>query len=134
MPVADPQAPSGQSAASPCVLVVEDSRTLRVLTAKFLERHGYNVLVAANADEARRALAGNVLIDVLLTDVVLPGASGPELTSRLMEQFPRLKVVYMSGHSDEAVIQQGVRAGIPFLYKPFTPEALARTIQNVLKQ
>ena len=130
--MADPQVPPSSSSRRPCVLVVEDSRTLRVLTARCLERHGYTVLLAASADEALEAIQGRIPVDVVLTDVVLPGASGPQLTTRLMEQHPRLKFVYMSGRSDEAVMQRGVRAGIPFLYKPFTPEVLARTIREVL--
>jgi PAS domain S-box-containing protein len=115
------------------VLVVEDAEGLRQLTRRLLERQGYSVLVAANADEALRLCEGTASIDVLLTDVVMPGASGPELTRRLLEQRPGLKVIYMSGYTEDAIIQHGVlNHGIAFLHKPFTAETLGRKISDVL--
>jgi FixJ family two-component response regulator len=75
----------------------------------------------------------NPAIDVLLTDVVMPGASGPALTRRLVEQRPALKVIYMSGYTEEAIVQHGVlKPGIAFLHKPFTSETLGRKIRDVL--
>ena len=66
---------------------------------------------------------------MLLTDVVMPGGSGPELTTRLIERRPTLKVIYMSGYTDEAIVQHGVlKPGIAFLQKPFTADALVRKI------
>ena len=79
------------------MLVVEDEDGLRELAKRLLQRQGYTVLVAANADEALRLFEANQSIDVLLTDVVMPGASGPELTRQLVEQRPALRVIYMSG-------------------------------------
>jgi signal transduction histidine kinase len=115
------------------VLVVEDAEGLRELTRRLLQRHGYTVLVAANADEAIRLFEQNACIDVLLTDVVMPGASGPELTRRLVERQPALKVIYMSGYTEEAIVQHGVlNPGIAFLHKPFTSETLGRKIREVL--
>ena len=105
----------------------------RELTARLLQRQGYTVLVAANADEALQLFEQNASIDVLLTDVVMPGASGPELTRQLVERRPSLKVVYMSGYTDDAIVQHGVlNPGIAFLHKPFTSEALGRKIREVL--
>jgi two-component system cell cycle sensor histidine kinase/response regulator CckA len=115
------------------VLVVEDSEGLRRLASRLLEQQGYSVLVAANAEEARRVFEGNRSIDVLLTDVVMPGGSGPELTKWLVEQRPGLHVIYMSGYTEDAIVQHGVlKAGIAFLHKPFTAETLGRKIREVL--
>jgi PAS domain S-box-containing protein len=115
------------------VLVVEDSAALRVLTEKLLQRLGFTVLVAADAEQALRVFEENPSIDVLLTDVVMPGASGPELTKRLVERWPALKVIYMSGHTDETIVDHGViTPGITFLQKPFTSENLRRRLHEVL--
>jgi signal transduction histidine kinase/DNA-binding response OmpR family regulator len=116
------------------VLVVEDAAGLRELTRRLLQRQGYAVLVAANAEEALRLFEQQVSIDVLLTDVVMPGVSGPELARRLVEQRPAMKVIYMSGYTEEAMItQHGVlNPGIAFLHKPFTAGTLGRKIREVL--
>jgi CheY-like chemotaxis protein len=115
------------------VLVVDDAASLRELTRRLLERLGYTVLIAANADEALRVFEQDPVVDVLLTDVVMPGVSGPELTRQLMERRPTLKVIYMSGYTEDAVVQRGViDPGIAFLHKPFTSEALGRKIREVL--
>jgi two-component system cell cycle sensor histidine kinase/response regulator CckA len=115
------------------VLVVEDAEELRELTSRLLRRQGYTVLLAANADEALQLFERNPSIDVLLTDVVMPGASGPELTRRLVERRPELKVIYMSGYTEEAIVQHGVlKPGIAFLHKPFTSEALGRKLRETL--
>ena len=126
-PVARPRA------GAQTVLVVEDADGLRELARRLLQRQGYTVLVAANADEALRLFEQNPSIDVLLTDVVMPGASGPELTRQLVERRPALKVIYMSGYTEEAIVQHGVlNPGIAFLHKPFTSETLGRKIREVL--
>jgi DNA-binding NtrC family response regulator len=117
------------------VLVVEDAEALRELTRRLLQRQGYTVLVAGNAKEALRLFQANASIDVLLTDVVMPGASGPELTKQLVGQRPGLKVIYMSGYTDDAdaIMQNGIlNPGITFLPKPFTSEALGRKVREVL--
>ena len=115
------------------VLVVEDAEGLRELARRLLQRQGYTVLVAANADEAIRLFDQNGSIDVLLTDVVMPGASGPELTRQLVERRPALKVIYMSGYTEETIVHHGVlNPGIAFLHKPFTADTLGRKIREVL--
>ena len=120
-------APANPRTGPATVLVVEDAEGLRELTKRLLERQGYTVLVAANAVEARREFERNDTIDVLLTDVVMPGASGPELTKQLVKQRPGLKVIYMSGYTEDAIVQHGVlNPGIAFLHKPFTSETLGR--------
>lgn len=75
----------------------------------------------------------NPSIDLLLTDVVMPGSSGPELASQLVERRPSLKVIYMSGYTDAAIVQHGIlKPGIAFLNKPFTSETLGGKIREVL--
>jgi CheY-like chemotaxis protein len=115
------------------VLVVEDAEGLRILARRLLERQGYTVLVAASADEAVQLFDRNPSIDVLLTDVVMPGASGPELTRQLVERRPALKVIYMSGYTEDAIVHHGVLdPGIAFLNKPFTSQTLGAKIREVL--
>jgi two-component system cell cycle sensor histidine kinase/response regulator CckA len=131
---ADVPAPVARArAGGETVLLVEDADGLRVLATKLLERLGYAVLVAANADEALQVFEAHPSIDVLLTDVVMPGGSGPELTSRLVERRPGLQVIYMSGYTDETIVHHGVlEPGIAFLQKPFSSETLGRKIREVL--
>ncbi len=114
------------------VLVVDDTEALRDLARRLLERQGYTVLVAANAEEARQVFERNASIDVLLTDVVMPGASGPELTKDLVERRPSLKVIYMSGYTEGAIQQGPIDRKISFLHKPFTAEALGRKMCEVM--
>ncbi|MEO8258987.1 MAG: PAS domain-containing protein [Acidobacteriota bacterium] len=117
------------------VLVVDDAAALCELTRRLLQRLGYAVLVAATGDEALRVFAENAAIDVLLTDVVMPGTSGPELTRRLVEQRPTLKVIYMSGYTEDVISQHGViGSGIAFLHKPFTSATLGGKIREVMGQ
>ncbi len=115
------------------VLVVEDADELRSLVSLLLKRQGYTVLVAANADEAKRQFADHPAIDVMLTDVVMPGPSGPELMRELQASRPGLKVIYMSGYAQDAIVQHGVLLpGIAFLPKPFTADTLGRKVRSVL--
>jgi DNA-binding NtrC family response regulator len=91
------------------------------------------VLLAADANEARRVFSENRAIDVVLTDVVMPGESGPELSRQLITQRPALKVIYMSGYTEEAIVHHGVlKPGIAFLNKPFTSETLGAKLREVL--
>jgi signal transduction histidine kinase len=134
--VTDLQAPAARPhAGTQTVLVVEDEGGLRELAKRLLQRQGYTVFVAADADEALRQFAAHPSIDVLLTDVVMPGASGPELTRQLVEQRPALRVIYMSGYTEEGIVHHGVlKPGIAFLHKPFTSETLGQKIRDVLER
>lgn len=115
------------------LLVVEDEEALRILAKRILERQGYRVLLAANAGEALQLFKSNEIIDLILTDVIMPGGSGAELTKRLVAERPGLKVLYMSGYTDDAISHHGVLdPGIAFLNKPFTSESLRRKIREVL--
>jgi len=115
------------------VLVVEDESALREVTRRMLVRLGYTVLVAANADQALRLFEQNGSIDVLVTDVVMPGASGVELTRKLLEGYPALQVIYMTGYTDDAIVEHGVlHPGVALLHKPFTSDALGRKVREAL--
>jgi nitrogen-specific signal transduction histidine kinase len=132
--VGDTPVPVARSrAGTQTVLVVEDEGGVRELAKRLLQRLGYTVLIAADASEAGRLFEENPTIDVLLTDVVMPGASGPELTSQLIKRRPALKVIYMSGYTEDAIVHHGVlTAEIAFLHKPFTAETLGRKVRDVL--
>ena len=116
------------------VLVAEDDAMLRPLVTGLLQRHGYRVLVAQNADEALAIAREHVsAVHLLVTDVVMPGASGRELARRLADLRPETRVLYMSGYTDDAMSRHGVlEPGLSFLQKPFTPAALARKVREVL--
>jgi nitrogen-specific signal transduction histidine kinase/FixJ family two-component response regulator len=123
----------GSHAGTQTVLIVEDEDAIRDLAKRLLEARGYTVLVAANADEAVRLFEQDPSIAVLLTDVVMPGASGPALTTQLIERRPGLKVIYMSGYTEEAIVHHGVLdPGVTFLQKPFTADTLGRKVREVL--
>jgi two-component system, cell cycle sensor histidine kinase and response regulator CckA len=131
--VAAPPALPGPRGGTQTVLVVEDADGLRELTRRLLERHGYTVLTAANTDEALASFESGRSIDVLLTDVVMPGGSGPDLVKQLTERQPGLKVIYMSGYTEESIVHHGVlKPGIAFLHKPFTSDGLGRKIREVI--
>ena len=130
--VASP-APQPARAAGETVLVVEDAENLRALTERLLKGLGYQVLLAANAAEALRICEQARQIDVLLTDVVMPGASGPELVQSLVARRSGLKVVYMSGYTEDVIVHHGVlRPGVMFLHKPFTKATLAAKLREAL--
>ena len=116
------------------VLLVEDDDGLRELARRVLMRAGYKVLEARQAYQAEELAAQNAgKIDLLLTDVVMPGVSGRELAVRLAIKHPEMRILYMSGYTDEIVVKQGVMDGsMNFLHKPFTPSKLARTVRLVL--
>jgi nitrogen-specific signal transduction histidine kinase len=116
------------------ILIVEDDPGIRDLSAKILSRQGYDVLTADGGDEAREiSERHDGLIDVLLSDVMMPGMNGPMVAEMLTKMRPGLKVVFMSGYTDDAVVRHAVmERDVPFLQKPFTPERLANKIVEVL--
>src|SRR5213594_2520150 len=116
------------------VLVVEDAASVRMVTRQVLERFGYVVLEAPNGETALR-LAGkhHGPIQLLLTDVVMPGLSGRQLAEQLVKLRPDMQVLYASGYADQAIVHHGIlESGIAYLQKPFTPETLARRVREVL--
>lgn len=119
---------------SETVLLVEDDEQVRDLTLAMLKRSGYNVHVARNGAEAVQFCEAHVGgVDLLLTDVVMPGLSGPELAAKIAEQRPDMKVLYMSGYTDDAIGDHGVlEEGIALLQKPFTSSVLTARVREVL--
>ena len=113
---------------------MEDEIAVRVLVRRVLDRAGYQILEAASGGEALALLEKvHAPIDILLTDVVMPGMSGRELADQLCARFPSLHVLFMSGYTDEAIVHHGVLdAGVFFLEKPFTPDVLLRRLREVL--
>jgi PAS domain S-box-containing protein len=118
------------------VLLVEDEEAVRFLTRTMLERKGYSVIDVASPMQAEATFrTRRDWIDLLITDVIMPGASGPVLFENLVKHAPGLKVLYMSGYTGDTVVQNGrIDSGIAFLQKPFTAEGLARKVREVLDQ
>jgi PAS domain S-box-containing protein len=118
------------------VLVVEDEDTLRTLCERILGDLGYLVMPARNGAEAiALAHAYADRIDLLLTDVVMPGMSGRELATQLVLEYPEMQVLFMSGYPDDAIGKHGVLdEGMSFIGKPYTPSALARKVREVLDE
>jgi Signal transduction histidine kinase regulating C4-dicarboxylate transport system len=113
------------------ILIVEDAEDVRTLARRTLEDRGYTVRVARNAAEALEiAAAGS--IDVLLTDIVMPQTSGPELVAEYLATWPAPLVIYMSGYADDALARYELDPNTVFLRKPFTPVLLARTVRRAL--
>jgi PAS domain S-box-containing protein len=116
------------------ILLVEDDAVVRELARRILAGSGYHVLPAGDVVEAERFCrqhAGN--LDLLLTDVVMPGMSGRDLARKLAVMRPRMRVLYMSGYTDNVIVHRGVLdPGTHFLQKPFTPRALLDKVREVL--
>jgi two-component system, cell cycle sensor histidine kinase and response regulator CckA len=117
------------------ILAVEDEIEVRKLVAQILMGQGYRVIEASDGEEAIKAARENSgnKIHLLLTDVVMPGMSGRELAEILVPQHPGLKILYMSGYTDNAIVNHGVLdEGVNYIQKPFTLDALARKVREVL--
>jgi CheY-like chemotaxis protein len=119
---------------SETILLVEDDDQVRVVARGILRRSGYHVIEARNAGEALLQSEKHPgTIHLLLSDVVMPQVSGPELAKRLASVRPDMKVLCMSGYTDDSIVRHGVlEAQIAFLQKPITPEALRRKVREVL--
>jgi CheY-like chemotaxis protein len=128
---ADKQPPPPGSEA---ILLVEDEELVRNLGRQALEERGYTVLEAPSGDHALElAREHEGVIDLLVTDVVMPGLSGRELAEQLAPLRPEMKVLYTSGYTDDAIVRHGVlEEGIAFLPKPLTPTSLAHKVREVL--
>jgi two-component system cell cycle sensor histidine kinase/response regulator CckA len=118
---------------SETILLVEDEESLRLLVAGVLENKGYAVLQAAEAKEATKLAREHSPIDLLMTDVIMPGQSGNELAAALREFLPNLKLLYMSGYTSELITQHGViETEATLLEKPFTKNSLLKKVRDVL--
>jgi two-component system, cell cycle sensor histidine kinase and response regulator CckA len=114
------------------VLLAEDDAGMRSITRRALERHGYTVLDGAGAAALDLARRWEGTIHLLLTDVVMPGMGGPELTEALRRLRPGLRIVYMSGYADAMRRAKVAEGGEPFLQKPFSVFDLVRTVREAL--
>ena len=116
------------------ILVAEDEQTVRELVGRLLSTQGYEVLAAADGAEALRICREHAeTIDLLLTDMVMPGMSGPELAAQALVVRPSMKILYMSGYTEYAVVNQGVLERVQaFIWKPFSNAALAEKVRRVL--
>jgi two-component system, cell cycle sensor histidine kinase and response regulator CckA len=126
--------PLSMSGGTETILLAEDASAVRAVAQEILKRLGYTVLVA-NDGRSALELAGTRTdtIHLLITDVIMPEMSGRQLADRLKEQRPGLKVLFVSGYTDDAIVRHGMlEPGIAFLQKPFTPQTLARKVREVL--
>ena len=137
-PVAIPERPSGALAIVPrgseVVLLVEDEETVRRLARTFLENRGYKVLEARHGSDGL-ALCRNHRgsIHLLLTDIVMPEMGGRELAEQAISLRPEMKVLFMSGYTDDTLLSEGIKVqGTPFLQKPFTLQELGRRVRELL--
>ncbi len=128
------QHPETALVGSETILIVEDDDSLRKLLQRTLQQHGYSVLEAENGEDALRvSKAYGGPIDLLITDVVMPRMGGKETAERLQPLYPRMKVLYTSGYTDNTIVHHGVLAtGLNFLQKPFSPVTLARKVIEIL--
>jgi len=119
---------------SETVLLVEDEIGVRLLSKRILENAGYRVLEAGNGDDAERLfghLAGST--SLLVTDVMMPGCGGPELLRRLKLHAPALRVLYMSGYTEQSSVGKGgIDPDLPFVQKPFTAAEFVRQVRDAL--
>jgi CheY-like chemotaxis protein len=138
--VVDAQADSGRPEAATAVggqetvLVVEDQAVVRRYAAAALRTFGYQVIEAENAEEALRVCEReSERINLVLTDVVMPGLSGRELADRLKKSQPGIKVMFMSGYTDDAIVHHGaLEKDAEFIQKPFSPDQLAIKVREML--
>jgi two-component system, cell cycle sensor histidine kinase and response regulator CckA len=116
------------------VVVVEDEASVRRIAVLALRAHGYRVHEVASAEAALDLLARlRPPPDAIVTDVVMPGMSGPQLAALVLERYPGIRILLVSGHAETAIMPRDVRqTGLPFLPKPYTPERLARRLREVL--
>jgi two-component system, cell cycle sensor histidine kinase and response regulator CckA len=115
------------------ILVVEDNEDVRDVVCMQLEQRGYVVHTAADAEEALRIFDAAAPIDLLLTDIIMPGVSGPALAKQLTSRYPGLALLFMSGYTDDVMVRHSVaESGVAFLQKPFTGEELAQKVRRVL--
>jgi two-component system cell cycle sensor histidine kinase/response regulator CckA len=133
-PAVEQEVPKTSPRGTETILLVEDERVVRSLARRVLKRQGYTVLTAHAPDECMLISArhdGD--IDLLITDVVMPGMGGPELAVWIAQSRPGTQVLYISGYTEDTIAHRGITASdAAFLQKPFTPSALATKVRNLL--
>jgi PAS domain S-box-containing protein len=118
------------------VLIVEDEPAVRFMTSRALKEHGYQVLEASDGQEALRMVEQSIgALDLIISDVIIPGLDGTELARRVTRVKPGLPILFMSGYTDDDIVRRGLLdRDQPFLQKPFTPDALIRRVAELLEQ
>src|SRR5688500_15861469 len=115
------------------MLVVDDEEMVRRLAARILLGEGYHVLEAGGGEEAGRVLQrASQRIDVVVTDVAMPGLGGRQLGDTIYRCWPRVRVLFMSGFPMQRILDEGLDPASPFLQKPFTRDQLTRKVKEVL--
>jgi len=129
-PVTTPEAVGGTET----ILLVEDEESVRQLVRDTLAAKGYQVLEGENGEAGIAAAAGHRgRIDLIITDVVMPGMGGREMVKQLAETRPETRVLYLSGYTEDAIVSDGsIEKGTAFLQKPFTLQSLSRKVREVL--
>lgn len=128
------ETPKGRVHGAGTVLLIEDEEGVRGIVKLALESHGYRVLAAGGAEEAEEIVqeAGDE-IDIIITDVVMPGLNGRQVVERIRGRHPELPVLYISGYTDDEIVKRGGTASMDaFLQKPFTPAVLTRKVSELL--
>ncbi|HES60252.1 MAG TPA: response regulator [Caldithrix sp.] len=133
-PHIDHQKTSGQLIGEETILIVEDENAVLDLMLKVLDQHGYNVLQAFTAEDALTMISTlEEPIDILLTDVVLPGMNGRELAEEILKIKPEIKIIYMSGYTDQVIGNEGILdENTDYIQKPFSPFFLLKKVREVL--
>jgi CheY-like chemotaxis protein len=135
LPVSDrPQTPTPLPGGGETILLVEDEPAVRELLRRILAQHGYHVIEARNpADALSHAEHFPGTIHLLVTDVVMPGISGPQLAEQIGSSRPTMKQLYISGYTDSTIVHHGILdAKVAFLQKPIAPDALLNKVKDVL--
>ncbi len=129
----EPRAPSHAPGGEETVMLVEDEATVRHLLERVLTNAGYRVVAYPSGDDALAAMAaGGAAVDLLITDMVMPGRQGDEVAAAMRERDPSLKVLLISGHSQSSLLQGPLPLGFHFLAKPFVPHVLLRQVRSIL--
>jgi DNA-binding NtrC family response regulator len=134
VPDDEPAKPTALDGSGERVLVVEDEDAVREVTVRTLARHGYDVLEASGPDGATAVWEEHEgEIDLVLTDVVMPGSSGKTLIEELRKRSPDIRFVYMSGYTDDVLVRHGTGAThTTLLEKPFSRDTLLRTVRDAI--
>jgi CheY-like chemotaxis protein len=118
----------------PTILIVEDEESIRVILRTVLEQHGHRVLAVGDAEEALRLSAQHAgPIDLLITDMILPGMHGGDLVRRLVPTRPELHVLYISGFTEETSLPSAPEGKMVYLAKPFTPAQLLQAVTMLME-